>query len=97
MMKGRVRWDEANLNEINTNKPIRKKLDEPKTPYHPILGEDGCSSPESDSSDSISYAAHAEAVRIALNKVALTQNRSAQFGDAMDKEGSVKQPRAIKF
>lgn len=50
----------------------------------------GCSSPEwdSDSSDSITYAPHAEAVRIALNKVALTQsqNPSAQFGDPMDKE-----------
>ncbi|XP_044487199.1 protein phosphatase inhibitor 2-like isoform X3 [Mangifera indica] len=86
-MKGRVRWDEANLNEINTNKPVRKKIDEPKTPYHPILGEDGSSSsPRWDSSDAISYAAHAEAVRIALNKLAVTQKLSTKSGEAMDTE-----------
>lgn len=119
--RGRVRWDEANLNEINTNKPVRKKIDEPKTPYHPILGEDGkeynysssrgstyqqfcfwnlhkwfdviynffkgsSSSPRWDSSDSISYAAHAEAVRIALNKLAVTQKLSTKSGEAMDTE-----------
>ncbi|XP_047322684.1 protein phosphatase inhibitor 2 [Impatiens glandulifera] len=76
-MKSRVKWDEINLGDIERNKPVRQKITEPKTPYHPRTDDDSPFSPGGSFNDCTDDEMYADAICSALNEIASSSSSSS--------------------
>ncbi|KAH9316023.1 hypothetical protein KI387_024650, partial [Taxus chinensis] len=90
----RVIWDEGNLEEIEANKPVRQKIIEPKTPYHPPEYEDGFIS-VSDEDKAVDAAAHAELIRVALSKVTNLKRQGSDWTSSGDEAEDMEQDEEV--
>ncbi|KAF3795671.1 hypothetical protein EJ110_NYTH04314 [Nymphaea thermarum] len=77
-VRGRVVWDEGNLIEIESNKPIRQKIDEPKTPYHPMVDDDGSVSPIPGGEERIGCPIQVDAIWSAFGDVASSSTHQSR-------------------
>nr|XP_009609844.1 protein phosphatase inhibitor 2-like isoform X2 [Nicotiana tomentosiformis] len=84
----RVQWDEANLGEIEANKPVRQKITEPKTPYHRMTDDDdgSLSSPWDSFEEANGDAIHSEVVSSGNNSRQSVWTSSEDEADIMDQD-----------
>ncbi|ONM19058.1 phosphoprotein phosphatase inhibitors [Zea mays] len=97
--RGHVKWNEENLNDIESNKPEREKITEPKTPYGAMLDEDeGPVSPLHLSESSVDKSAHADAIKTALAEaVSSGKIFDRNSWDTCDSEEAIKQGKGYQF
>ncbi|XP_047968430.1 protein phosphatase inhibitor 2-like isoform X3 [Salvia hispanica] len=110
MSRSRVKWNEDNIAEIEANKPVRQKITEPKTPYHPMIDDEECVDPSSPSrsggfGDYFEDALNILATSSSLNDVGSSSKSGSHLSDwtssdddteAMDQDSDSERCRSFK-